>query len=224
MDWHEHPDPLARREDMSPPETARSNAALRDYALMGPGRDLRSLRQKYVEQMSWWKEQVVQAKAASESGQPPITRVAMKPPTSRLNTLLDWSATHEWQARVKRWDELQAHKAEEAYEQERIEMRKLRRDAAQGAMKLSTQLLVLLQQHKMKPRTIVDADGKTIEYPPQVVGETTLPQAIGTLDKAAALVRREYGDDTAQVDITSGGKPITITEIVVERPKSEEGD
>jgi len=220
MDWHEHPDPLARREDMTPLETARSNAALRDYALMGPGRDIRSLRQKYVEQMSWWKEQVAQAKAASESGQPPIKRVAMKPPTSRLNTLLDWSATHEWQARVKRWDEIQARKAEEAYEQERIEMRKLRRDAAQGAMKLSTQLLVLLQQHKMKPR--VGPDG--VEYPPQVVGETTMKDAVSTLDKAASLVRREYGDDVDQVDVTSGGKPIVITEIVVERPKANEGE
>jgi hypothetical protein len=135
-----------------------------------------------------------------------------------LSTLFKWSLTYEWQARVKRWDEVQAHKAEEAYEQERIEMRKLRRDAAQGAMKLSTQMLVLLQQHKMKPR--IGPDG--VEYPPQVVGETTMKDAVSTLDKAAALVRREYGDDTAQVDITSGGKPITITEIVVERPKGDE--
>ena len=211
MDWHEHPDPLARREDMTPPETARSNAALRDYALMGQSRTLRDLGQKYVEQMSWYKQQV---KQETSKGQ------AVKPPAANEKTLFGWSVTYEWQARVKRWDEIQAHKAEEAYEQERIEMRKLRRDAAQGAMRLSTQLLVLLQQHKMKPR--VGPDG--VEYPPQVVGETTMKDAVSTLDKAAALVRREYGDDIDQVDVTSGGKPIAITEIVVERPKSNEGE
>jgi hypothetical protein len=217
MDWHEHPDPLARREDMTPPETARSNAALRDYALMGAGRDLRSLHQKYAEQMSWWKEQTQPQPSERFPGVQRLASnpLAQKPPTDKLNTLFTWSDKHEWQARVKRWDELQARKAEEAYEQERIEMRKLRRDAAQGAMRLSTQMLVLLQQHKMKPR--VGPDG--VEYPPQVVGETTMKDAVSTLDKAASLVRREYGDDVDQVDVTSGGKPIAITEIVVERPK-----
>jgi len=209
MDWSQHPDPLERRLDWTPPETARANAALRDYALMGPGRDIRSLHTKYAGQEEWWKEQTAQE--TSE-------RIARRPPTGSVKTLFGWSLALDWQARVRRWDEIQAKKAEEAYEQERIEMRKLRRDAAQGAMKLSTQLLVLLQQHKMKPRTGPDG----VEYPPTVVGETTMKDAVATLDKAAALVRKEYGDDVDLIDVTSGGRPI-ISEVIVERPREDEG-
>lgn len=223
MDWSQHPDPLERRLDMTPPETARANAALRDYAHMGAGRDLRSLHQRYVEQYKWWKEQVAAAKAAAESGQPPSERVAVKPPTSRLNTLFDWSNTYEWQARVRRFDALQAAKEQAAYEEERLKMRKVRRDAAAGALQLSGQLLVLMQQHKMKPQRVVDADGVVHEYPPAVVGETKMKDAVSTLREAADLTRREFGDDVEQVDITSGGRPVSITEVRVHLKEGNEG-
>lgn len=207
MDWTQHPDPLERRPDMMPPETARSNAALRDYAHMGAGRDIRSLHQKYVEQMSWWKGQRIEAGAS--------TGQAQRPPTTSLPTLWGWSDKFEWQARVRRFDALQAAKEQAAYEEERLKMRKVRRDAAAGALQLSGQLLVLMQQHKMKPQRVVDADGVVHEYPPAVVGETKMKDAVSTLREAADLTRREFGDDVEQVDITSGGRPVSITEVRV---------
>lgn len=205
MDWSQHPDPLERRLDMTPPETARSNAALRDYAHMGAGRDLRSLHQRYVEQERWWSEQ------KANEGQ-----TAERPPTNRWSTIAGWSMKYEWQARVRRFDALQAAKEQAAYEEERLKMRKVRRDAAAGALQLSGQLLVLMQQHKMKPRRVTDPQtGEVIEYPPLAVGETKMRDAVSTLREAADLTRREFGDDVEQVDITSGGRPVSITEVRV---------
>jgi len=63
-------DPLAGAAGESP----KANAALRDYALLGPGRSLRALLRRYQEQPD--------------------------PPTRRLATLESWSSQNRWQARL----------------------------------------------------------------------------------------------------------------------------
>jgi hypothetical protein len=192
-DWVHEADPLLRRLDMIPSESARSNAALRDYALMGPGRTLRDLRQKYVEQMGWWKEQI---KQKAGEGQ------AEKPPTASIQTLFGWSIKYEWQERVARWDILQQQAEEAAYQADRVAARRLRLEAAKGAFNLTGQTLMLIQQNKLMPRKVIDLNGQEIEYPPAVVGETTLAQAVSTLERAMNMLRKEFGDETQQIDLT----------------------
>ena len=70
-------------------ESARANAALVDYALMGPGRSLRRLHTRYSKQTAN-KEQTE------------------KPPTTQWSTLAGWSFRYRWQERVARFDELEA--------------------------------------------------------------------------------------------------------------------
>jgi len=74
-------DPLARVKG----ESHKANVALKDYALMGPGRGLRALALRYREQY--------------EKGQ-------ILPPTRRPATLRRWSVQFLWQSRVGRFDEI----------------------------------------------------------------------------------------------------------------------
>jgi hypothetical protein len=80
-------DPLAQVEG----ESVKANLALQDYALLGGGRSLRLLLERY---------------AAQERGQAEGKAGAEKPPTTRLATLEEWSAGHRWQARVADYERL----------------------------------------------------------------------------------------------------------------------
>lgn len=93
--------PLARCRG----ETARANAALHDYAAMGPGRSLRRLLDRY---------QTV-PKAYPEH-----------PPTRRLPTLKRWSRDYRWQERVDRHDGLEREAGREALRAAAIEDKKKR--------------------------------------------------------------------------------------------------
>lgn len=76
-------------------ETKNSNAALGDYARMG-NRSLKGLQAFYLKQ---------------EASEGSVT----KPPTTKITTLENWSFTYEWQARVKRFDELEQERVVEEY-------------------------------------------------------------------------------------------------------------
>lgn len=86
-----------------PGESLRANQALRDYALLGPGRSIRKLLEEYQEQ----KRVQTEYKASTEKsalrqpGAPPPA-----PPTTRLATLASWSADGQWLDRVAAWEEL----------------------------------------------------------------------------------------------------------------------
>lgn len=67
-------------------ETRRANSSLTDYAMMGAGRSLRKLQERY---------QTVPESSPSQ------------PPTRRLPTLKGWSVRYSWQARVEAWDDQQ---------------------------------------------------------------------------------------------------------------------
>lgn len=75
-------------------ESLKSNQALVDYWMMGPGRSLRKLHQKYIEQTS-----------------------AM-PPTRHLRTLLGWSTEFQWQDRIA--DQITLEKAQGVQMREEI--------------------------------------------------------------------------------------------------------
>jgi len=191
VDWRDSDDPFARQlTGLSEPESAAASEALRDYAEMGVNRSLRSLHRLYTEQAANHKKR--------RDGKP----LAMKPPTSSLQTLYTWSVEFEWQARVKRWEAIQRQRDQDAYEVDRREWRKRRMDTAKAALGVTGAALALLQEHKMKPREIVDVDGKKHVYPPAILDELKLPGVIHALEEATALLRKEFGDDVQQIDLT----------------------
>lgn len=88
-------DPLARIKG----ETKSANRAMRDYALMGVRRSLRSLRDRYTNE--------------------PQTE---RPPTRYYSTLAGWSFRYEWVKRVDRWDEIKAAEDEAQWDEYRREL------------------------------------------------------------------------------------------------------
>lgn len=68
-------------------ESKKAHNALMDYFLMGGGRSLRKLGDKYIKQ-------------ASSDYQ------AESPPTKKQNTLMAWSLRYHWQARIARQTEI----------------------------------------------------------------------------------------------------------------------
>lgn len=89
--------PLSRGRD----ETIRANVALNDYALMGPGRSLAKLLERY--------------RNVSETS-------LVRPPSKRLPTLAHWSVDYSWQVRVAAWEALKQAEAEAEWNRRRQEL------------------------------------------------------------------------------------------------------
>ena len=79
-------------------ETRVANAALNDYARMGFSRSLRNLHAKYQE--------------------------SDDPPTDKWSTICNWSASYDWQDRVKRWDAIEQERDEKVWRERRDEIRR----------------------------------------------------------------------------------------------------
>ena len=94
-------------------ESRKSNAALRDYALMGDGRSVRALQKRYAAQVTG-------------GGQ------ASSPPTKQLTTLFTWSARYDWVARVRRFDQLSQEAALREFQRRRVADREVRIKALEG--------------------------------------------------------------------------------------------
>jgi hypothetical protein len=88
LQWH-YDNPLS----LVAGEPSKANQALHDYALLGPGRSLAQLIDRY--------------QSAGE---------ARTLPTKRIATLAAWSSAYSWQERVTTYDEQQRHKEREAAE------------------------------------------------------------------------------------------------------------
>jgi hypothetical protein len=103
-------------------ETRKANAALRDYVLMGAGRSLRGLHERYCLQ----------------SAHDPPTDTA---PTRRFKTLASWSTKYDWQARVARFDELEADRTLAAWRERQDEIREREWDATGKLLARAEQML-----------------------------------------------------------------------------------
>lgn len=202
-DWNLTDDPLALQEEWR--ESRKANYALREYAMMGAGRSLSAVRDKFVRQYEFWKNQVSSR-----------TEPAEKPPTIKLRTLTKWCGEFQWVKRVERWDSLQARKAVVSYEEDRLQARRARLEAAKGTFDTVARALMMLRQAKFEPR--IGPDGTS--YPPAIIGEVSLPALVTALEKAMTMLRVEYGEDIDRLDVTSAGQPITIREVIVERRSS----
>lgn len=114
----------------------RANQALRDYALMGPGRSIAKLLNRYGNSNA-------------------------SIPTKRLQTLYEWSSNFKWQDRVARWEYLQALEDERQWAERR---RKLREDEWEvGSHLLELARNMLAESPKfLKTTRRVTQDGREI--------------------------------------------------------------
>ncbi len=79
-------------------ESKKAHSAFVDYFLMGAGRSLRKLGDKYIKQSS-------------------NDHQAKEPPTKKPNTLMAWSLRHHWQSRIARQTEIDNEIALEKFRQ-----------------------------------------------------------------------------------------------------------
>jgi hypothetical protein len=122
-----HEDPLAPVYN----ETARANKALRDYALMGAGRSLHGLENRYI---------AMEAECKKNPA-----RHLEKPPTTRWMTIGNWSSQFRWQERIKVHDEIVRKAEEERYLEDKLKWREHRLRAAKN---LLSKAVVALNNHE----------------------------------------------------------------------------
>jgi len=120
-----------------PGETRKANQALRDYTLMGPGRSLRKLHQRYTG--------------------PTPENDENEPPTRHLRTLKAWSARYRWQDRVEVWERLKAAEDEAMWDERRRALREREWEASDRLMDKVEQML------KFPVARVTREDGTTIE-------------------------------------------------------------
>ena len=167
-------DPLAQVEG----ETPKANLALRDYALLGGGRSLRSLQKEY--------------QARAERGE--------RPPTVRMATLEEWSSKNRWQARVADFERGQ-HLAR------LVERRERQQDWDNRAWSTANALLEKAEQMLKYPLVRTETiDGKTTVSPARWSLDT-LTRLVNTADKLARLAVQLPDDQARPVEDWTRGLP-----------------
>ena len=122
----DHADPLA----LAGGETQRANLALRDYALLGPGRSLARLVECY--------------------------QTAPKPPpTRRLETVKDWSARFAWQARVALYERQIRHQLVADDRDERERERQQRLSVCRRMRAAAWERLQVMDPAELTPRDVL---------------------------------------------------------------------
>lgn len=179
-DWNRD-DPLARVKG----ETTKANSALRDYALMGAGRSLRKLHERY--------------QSVSESS-------SEEPPTQRLPTILNWSTRWDWQARIAEWDAIQFEREKAKWEERRLELREQDwRDGQELRARVAAfveQLPKFVQsQESVTQREGPDGQPETVRVI-TVALNATISQLSSAIKAASDLQRMAADEPTERVELT----------------------
>jgi hypothetical protein len=116
-------DPLARVRIDNSIEPATANQALRDYALLGPGRSLSTL-------WKWYRRETGEGSDSDHLRLDPYPAGRI-PPTRRLSTLRKWSVKFQWVSRVGDWELLKNEQLERLWEERAAQVRTFDWDAAQ---------------------------------------------------------------------------------------------
>jgi len=183
MEWDKDA-PLARIKG----ETTRANTALYDYALMGKGRSLFKLWERYCHQTD-----------------------TDPPPTRRFRTLKEWSTKNAWQDRVAAFQSQQDAAEAEKWKQRQLETRQAEWDDAQALRKRADQMeqfpLAKVEQTveyyddgRPKSMTIVQPAG------------WNQGQVARNREMASKLARlaAEMATDSSKVDLTSKGGGVIL--------------
>lgn len=130
-DWNDPLEPITR-------ETAKSNAALWDYALMGPGRSFAKLIEIYKYKKAYQTHTKTRPKESKAAG------FKKEPPTKLISTLKVWSTQYDWQRRVARWDVINAEGLRETYLTRQLEAMEKGWQFGGDLLMKSAELLVIM--------------------------------------------------------------------------------
>jgi len=187
-------DPLRRQMG----ESAKANAAFRDYAMMGAGRSLRALHEKYI--------QLAANKKTTE-----------KPITKSRNTIDSWSLKHSWVARSTRFDELEETRRIETWRERRLQLQEDDWEQGDKLRKLTDEMLAVANKYVVKGHSrgtpsVVDEKGNLISRGRPDAFHIALNASLLTraAKLASDLQRLAAGEPTERTDVTSGGEAITI--------------
>jgi len=179
-------DPLARYKG----ESRRANDALQDYYLMGSGRSLAKLLERYRGQ---------------SEGKPGVG----EPPTRRKATLEGWSVRYQWQARVDRAKELDDQRTQELWEQRQEETRQTGWDKGQELVRRAGEYLKLLPTFMRTTEQEV-IDSKTGERVRIITTQlnASFAQITGAIKTGVELQRQAAGMETEHKKISG---EVTVT-------------
>lgn len=169
----DYDNPLQRCPEMG--ESRAANQGLRDYALMGARRSLRSLLAEYKKQKS--------------------SNPSTKPPTCKFNTISRWSQNYDWVARVNRWQELEQERAIEERREWRAQIRQTEWEMHNALIEKAQKML----EFPIRETEAVMEDGitKLIIKPVKWSGGTPAQY----LDLASKLARLAAEMETSRVAI-----------------------
>jgi len=183
MEWDKET-PLARIKG----ETIKANTALYDYALMGKGRSLFKLWERYTHQES--------------------TEVT---PTRTLRTLKGWSTKYAWQDRVAAFQQQQDAEEAEKWKARQLETRQAEWDDAQALRKRADQMDQFpLPRIEKVEEVYEDGRPKSVTIVnPTGWGQGDIARNRQAASKLARLAA-EMETDSKKLDITSGGEKLII--------------
>lgn len=171
MDWKQHLTPLEQMKD----ESLKANNALNDYFLLGDGRSLAILHQKYT-------------KAAPKQA-----------PTRQLRTLKEWSSKYAWQARIARQEEIVKQKERDEWAARQEELRKREWKIAMAALDKAEQMLKFPLAEVERTTKVEHApDGKTIinHYTIMNPARWSFGDAARVIKDASRVARLATGQET----------------------------
>jgi hypothetical protein len=178
---------LAQRDG----ETSRAHAAFLDYVLMGPGRSLKKLCDRYQ----------------TESGSSP------KPPTKRLATLKGWSARHQWQDRLTAYQEERDRREQEAWEARRKAVRQADWEAGEALRDLAADILAETPNFLKTTRRLVKGKGGQPDREVLTVG-IEIAALLKALELASKLQALAAGVEPPEQKVKLAGK-VTVDGVSV---------
>ena len=195
MDWKQD-DPLTRCTR----ETRKSNIALWDYALMGPGRSLGKLVSKY------------------RLNAEPL------PPTRQHSRLKIWSTRYHWQDRVSAWEAIKTAEDEAQWDERRREIREGEWLRSQALLKRADRMLKFPLERVEKVETVYE-DGRPKEVvivEPVRWSQRDIARFMQVASELARLAA-EMEQRRQALDVTSGGKPLPNVITIIEHGAPNDG-
>jgi len=161
-------------------ETNVANMALRDYAMLGPGRTLVRLMESYRKRYA----------------------AGFQPPSIQRATLGHWSGKFAWGARVERFDQLQSEKLLARWEKR---FAQLREQEWRDAETLRATALDLLKEmpkfRKRQEKVTVDEEGNTLKVVTLALS-VTLTDVVRALEEASALQRKAVDEPNEHIKLS----------------------
>jgi len=162
-----------------PGESVAQHTAFLDYCRMGPGRSLKKLAARYRGQR--------EAEAGPE-----------KPPTTRINTLKDWSVKYQWQNRLVAYHAEQAQHDQALWEERQREVRQqdwaigdALRELAAKVLEQSPQFITTKRRLIAPPR---NAKGEVIGPEREVITMSIDIDGLVKLAKLASELQRQAAE------------------------------